>query len=433
MLLEGEHKVAKPWKPGQQMKVDRDSKDSDDAYLKKQLNLEAVVMDEAIKTELKTRWMDRVPTDWLESWWRQINIPAMPGKDMYRSANLLNYHTDEEPSSQTKAQPVGPEVANILENLVKTLVKNAYEKRESIVVEDATMSDEDGEKADEEAAIPKEDRLKFMFRHMHFGHDDDESELGEEHHKVKDHATSISCLFSAFDNKARLRLLGQLVDDPSSKKTVTYGPSGAKPTRGETQKNLPFKVQSKVVSTTDNVDIDMDQPPSSSLPDAFGDIDMPQSLAEVIPPVTLWIWIVRSPFIFVGFVFLSDSLVAITKTIRDIVPDKPQSTRQQPAPSTPKTPALISRSMGGKGKAKAKEVDASSSGQQKRDQPRSIDEEVISPGRRPHVKKRPRLNTAGERPGHVSNQPSSEDSDEDSEGAEEEDDIKLARLTLVQP
>ncbi|KAG6373932.1 hypothetical protein JVT61DRAFT_6089 [Boletus reticuloceps] len=336
------------------MKVDRDAKDSDDAYLKKQLNLEAVVMDEAIKTELKTRWMDRVPTDWLESWWRQINIPAMPGKDMYRSANLLNYHTgywgpmsassesrarketisaaiseyctildyripllsqvdspaafiryalenatsfavnvekgrqgptsklltwpdsieinavaasslsfdivdenmrslriasrlrdqesiqkvinavqscpaawvaqsDEEPSSQTKAQPVGPEVANILENLVKTLVKNAYEKRESIVVEDATMSDEDGEKADEEAAIPKEDRLKFMFRHMHFGHDDDESELGEEHHKVKDHATSISCLFSAFDNKARLRLLGQLVDDPSSKKTVTSG------------------------------------------------------------------------------------------------------------------------------------------------------------------------------------------------------------------
>ncbi|KAG6369785.1 hypothetical protein JVT61DRAFT_13552 [Boletus reticuloceps] len=106
---------------------------------------------------------------------------------------------------------------------------------------------------------------------------------------------------------------------------------------------------------------------------------------------------------------------------------------EQPAPSTPKTPALISCSTGSKGTVKAKEVDASLSGQQKRDQPCSIDEEVTSPSHRPHVKKCPHLNTAGERPSHVSNQPSSEDSNEDSEGAEEDDDLKLARLTLVQP
>ncbi|KAG6370408.1 hypothetical protein JVT61DRAFT_12129 [Boletus reticuloceps] len=66
MLLEGEHKVSKLWKPGQKIQVDRDANVGDDVYLKKQLNLEVIVMDEAIKSELKARWMEKVPSNWLQ-------------------------------------------------------------------------------------------------------------------------------------------------------------------------------------------------------------------------------------------------------------------------------------------------------------------------------------------------------------------------------
>ncbi|KAF8122102.1 hypothetical protein EV363DRAFT_1183630 [Boletus edulis] len=411
MLLEGEHKVSKPWKPGQQMVVARLENDSDESYLKKQLNLEAAVMDEAIKSAIKAQWEHRIPTVWLEPWYRQMNIPVMPGKDLYRTAKLLNYHTgywgpttassesrarretisaaiaeyctifdyrvpllsqdgsaaafirfalelalsftvdeekgrqgpvckwltwpdsieidveaasalsfdivdentrslriatrlrdqhsiqtvidavqscsfawpipsnDDEPSTQSKSQPVKPDVASILENLVQTLVKSAYERRENIIAEDdtedATMSEEDDEDGENTTkavpkGIPKEDKLKLKFLHLQ---DDNELDLDEDHTDVNEHSTSISCLFSAFDNKTRLRALGQPVDEPSSQKTVATGSSDLKPTRGVIQKHIPFKVQQKLAPATDNVEMDMDTPPSSSLPDAFEDIE----------------------------------------------------------------------------------------------------------------------------------------------------------------
>ncbi|KAG6374957.1 hypothetical protein JVT61DRAFT_3713 [Boletus reticuloceps] len=96
MLLEGEHKVLKPWKPGQKIQVQRDVNVGDgmssvaykeldvltlfaisDVYLKKQLNLKVIVMDKAIKA----RWMEK------------LNIPVIAGKDIYHTTTLLNYHT----------------------------------------------------------------------------------------------------------------------------------------------------------------------------------------------------------------------------------------------------------------------------------------------------------------------------------------------------
>ncbi|KAF8125065.1 hypothetical protein EV363DRAFT_1299322 [Boletus edulis] len=308
MLLDGEHKVSKPWKPGQKIQVNREANDNDDKHLKKRLNLEVFVVDEAIKNELRSRWIEKVPTDWLEQWWRQLNIPVIPGKDIYRTAKLLNFHTGywgptsassesrsrketisaaiseyctildyrvpllsqegsaaafircalenassfavqvdkgrqgptsklltwpdgiefnaeaasalsfdivdentrslriasrlrdqdaiqkvinivqscpvawetpsvEEPATQTKSQPLRHEVAKILEDLVKTLVKSAYEHRENIVVEDETMSgDDEDDTTIQSTAIPKEDRLKLKLKHLHHGHIGEESD-----------------------------------------------------------------------------------------------------------------------------------------------------------------------------------------------------------------------------------------------------------------
>ncbi|KAG6370409.1 hypothetical protein JVT61DRAFT_12130 [Boletus reticuloceps] len=270
--------------------------------------------------------------------------------------------------------------------LAQTLVKSAYEHRENIVVEDAVMSVDD-DTAAQAPSIPKEDMLKLKINHLHHGHAGEESDSDDKLPVTKANMTSISCLFSAFENRRRLLSLGQLVEESPSQKSTAANTS-TKPTDDP-------KPMEKVASTVNKVDIDMDPPASSSLPDAFGDIDMPPS--SYVP----------------------------TQLVDD------GSDHEQPAASTFKKPTMISRSMAGKGKVQ--EAVASSAGHVKHDQPRSIDEGVISPGRRPSLKKRPRLNTAGERPGRVSDQQSSEESGEESEGAEEEDDLDLARSTLTQP
>ncbi|KAF8125067.1 hypothetical protein EV363DRAFT_1105774, partial [Boletus edulis] len=401
MLLEGEHKASKPWKAGQPMKVERAADDSDDDFLKKELNLEALVMDEAIKIQLRSHWMDKSPTPWLDSWWRQIKIDIpkkLHNKDIYRTATLLNYHTgywgptsapseararkettsvaiaefctilnyrvpllcntqssaahirtllelslsfaingetarqgkagliftwpdgivfdskdafelsfdvdtensrsllnasrkrdqesiqkiinlvqstpvawpvvdendeDEETPTTSKSQAVRANVATILENLVKTLVDNAYEHRVKSL--DVEMADADADAEQNEITggkhIPEEDRLKFKFLHPVEGWDkDDKDEIGDKPVAVKTHATSISCLFSASQTKNRLVTLGQIVEEPSSQTTVVAGESSSKPT-------TPVRTRDK-----DNLN-DVDMQPSSPLPNAFEDID----------------------------------------------------------------------------------------------------------------------------------------------------------------
>ncbi|KAG6371720.1 hypothetical protein JVT61DRAFT_9065 [Boletus reticuloceps] len=424
MLLEGEHKV-KPWKAGQPMRVERDAGDSDDDFLKKELNLEALVMDEAIKI--------------------QIEISKKPhSKDIFRTATLLNYHTgywgptsapseararkettsvaiaefctineeDEETPTTSKSQAVRSNVATILENLVKvvssllnryiyadllylqTLVDNAYEHRvKSLDVEMAdadTDKDEDEDQNDKQKDSTKkpggteEDRLKFTFLHTVQGwNQDDKDEIGDNPVAVKNHATSISCLFSASETKNRLSTLGQIIEAQSSHMTIVAG-SNKKQATSQDEVDYAPTTPIAIKNTIDDI-APHEKPRSRSVPSA------PSPTPPVVVPV-------------------------------------PQSTSR---------PSPVTRS--NKGQGKAKRIDDPSS-RQKRVPPPSINEDVISPGRRPSVKKRPRLNTAGERTGL--SRLSSDDDDlhadadaaaADTDTEDDENAIDLAISSLSQP
>ncbi|KAG6369375.1 hypothetical protein JVT61DRAFT_14982 [Boletus reticuloceps] len=563
MLLEGEHKV-KPWKAGQPMRVERDADDSDDDFLKKELNLEALVMDEAIKVQLRSHWMDKSPTPWMDSWWRQIQIEISKkphSKDIFRTATLLNYHTgywgptsapseararkettsvaiaefctilnyrvpllcntqssaahirtllelslsfaingetarqskagplltwpdgivfdskdasalsfdiviensrsllnaslkrdqesiqkiinlvqstpvawpvvdedkeDEETPTTSKSQAVRTNVATILENLVKvvlslsnryiyadllylqTLVDNAYEHRmKSLDVEMADAdTDEDEDQNDKQKDRAKknggteEDRLKFKFLHTVQGwNQDDKDDIGS----VNNHATSISCLFSASETKNRLLTLGQIIADPSSQMPIVADSNKKQATSQDEVEDAPT-TPIAIKNTIDDI-APHDKPRSRSVPSA------PSPTPPVVAPV-------------------------------------PQSTSR---------PSPVRRS--NKGQGKAKRLDDPSS-RQKRVPPPSINEDVISrefpsisfslvfrsflhlssstAGRRPSVKKRPRLNTAGERTGL--SRLSSDDEDlhanadaADTDTEDDENAINLAISSLSQP
>ncbi|KAG6369783.1 hypothetical protein JVT61DRAFT_13547 [Boletus reticuloceps] len=100
------------------------------------------------------------------------------------------------------------------ECILQALVKSTYEDHKKTVDVEMENNEED---SDKESKIPTEDRLKLKFNHWEQRHDgnvDNNKEPKEKHIIVKEHAMSISRLFSPFENKNHLLALSQPVEEP---------------------------------------------------------------------------------------------------------------------------------------------------------------------------------------------------------------------------